>query len=277
MFSMGKVPIKQKNTIKSISRKKILHPLPLTIPTSHPTFLIEKQVNDFCTPFFDAHGFNYFQYARMYSDGSISVLFNNANLFRHLVDLDYPSFSSFKEEEHQRKQAYWFLWDEELPWLPVKMARDCHNLHHGLTLLRRSKNYYDMIAVALSNAKINAASYYLNKFQAIEYFIQSFEKNNTHLLHAVNSCPIQCPEHNRDRNLYRILNPTKRIKVLDNAYITAQELSCLRLLLSGLTYKEIGQMLELSPRSVETYIARAKLRTGKTTKSALRDMLSTCP
>lgn len=251
--------------------------MPLDIPVSHPTFLLENKVKEFCAPFFAEHKFNHFQYARLYADGSMGCLFSNAGPFRQFIDLDYPSLSSFKEDEHQGKQTYWFLWDEELPWLPVKMVRDCHNIHHGLTLLRRSKNYYDMIAVAMPEERLNAGSYYLSRLKAIEQFVQSFEQNNKDLLDAVMPNPLVLPEHTWDRNLHKILSQNSRFAVAGNTYVTGQELACLRLLLSGLTYKEIAAMLTLSSRSVETYIARAKQRTGRTTTPALRDMLSACP
>jgi hypothetical protein len=80
--------------------------MPVDISLSHPPFLLENKVNDFCAPFFEQHGFNYFQYTRLYADGSVGSLLSNTDLFRHLIDLDYPSFSLFKEEEHQEKQAY---------------------------------------------------------------------------------------------------------------------------------------------------------------------------
>jgi DNA-binding CsgD family transcriptional regulator len=169
------------------------------------------------------------------------------------------------------------LWDEELPWLPVKMAKDCHNLHHGLTLLRRSKDYYDMIAVAMPDHRLNAASYYLNKLKSIEQFIQSFEQNNKDLLGAVMPDRIALPEQSWDRNLHKIILQKNRFVVPGGSYVTSQELACLRLLLSGLTHKEIAATLTLSARSVETYIGRAKLRTGRHATSALRDMLSACP
>lgn len=82
--------------------------MPLDIPVSHPTFLFENKVKEFCVPFFAEHGFNHFQYARLYADGSMGCLLSNTGTFCQFIDLDYPSLSSFKEDEHQGKQAYWF-------------------------------------------------------------------------------------------------------------------------------------------------------------------------
>lgn len=45
-------------------------------------------------------------------------------------------------------------------------------------------------------------------------------------------------------------------------YLTTQELACIRFILQGLSYKQTAQMLEISPRTVETYLIRVKRRTG---------------
>jgi len=251
----------------------------MTISFSHPTFLIENKVQELCAPFFDQHGFSYFQYARFYADNTAVMLLNNTSLFRQFIDLDYPSFSSFKDE-HQNQHSYWFLWDEELPWLPVKMARETHKLHHGVTLLRRSKDHYDMIGFALPEEKRNISSYYLTRLKAMESFIHTFEARAHDLMNFLNQTPFIVNPMNVDRNIDGLLLKNQKIMidgVFGPTHITAQELTTLRFWLQGLTHKEIAQALSLSSRTVETYLMRLKLRTGYTTKTHLHNMLSTCP
>jgi hypothetical protein len=245
----------------------------LTINNSHPTFTLETKVSEICKPFFDQYNFNYFQYARLFSDGSIACLLSDASLFKHLMDLDLTSFSSVKPQ-----QSYWFLWDEELPEFPVKLAKEAHNLHHGLTLLRRKKTHYDMIAVAMPIYLGNSASFYLNHLKIIESFICDFETKHQELLDLVfNNC-IELPKKNWDPNLKKIILPSNSIFIPKiNNHITMQELSCLRLLAKGLSYKEIGQTLSISPRSVETYLHRLKDRTQYKTKLDLHYLLLICP
>ena len=59
--------------------------------------------------------------------------------------------------------------------------------------------------------------------------------------------PIALPDHNRDQNYQKLcFNGNKRINVkgkFGNTYITAQELSCLRLRLQGLSLKEVANVL----------------------------------
>jgi DNA-binding CsgD family transcriptional regulator len=249
------------------------------ISSDHPIFQLEKQMEKICQPFLQAHGLNYFQYGRCYADGSVALLLNKTSLLRHFIELDYSSFSSYKEENH-RQLSYWFLWDEELPWLPVQIAREDHQLHHGITFLRRSLNYYDMIGFAMPEERSNASSYYLSKLKVFEYFISFFEKKYNELLTKATNNPVQVPEINRDRNYLELcLKNLKQVPVIGATgptYVTAQELSCLQLWLQGVKGKEMTYKLSLSPKTIETYLARIKSRSGFNNRLDLLEMISHC-
>lgn len=249
------------------------------ISFEHPIFSLEEKMREICQPFLEAQGLNYFQYARLYSDGSVSLLVNKTSLLKHFIELDYSSFSSYKEQHHQQL-SYWFLWDEELPWLPVQIGREDHQLHHGITLLRRSLNYYDMIAFAMPEERSNASSYYLCKLKIFEQFINFFEKKYGELLKIALSNPIQVPEMNRDINYEALcLKNLKRIPVIGASgptYATSQELSCLQLWVQGAHGKEIANKLDLSSKTVETYLARIKARSGFNNRLDLLEMMTHC-
>lgn len=253
----------------------------LKITRDHPSLQVKEAVTRLCTAFFEQHGFNYFQYLRCYKDGSFSLLTNETGLLEYFSQVtSSPVIFSSYTEDHEKLYSYWFLWDEELPDYPVSLAREKYNLHHGLTLVRRSRNYYDMIAVALSEEKSNVASFYLTKRPAIEQFINIFDKNNYDLINYINKNLCVLPKPYRDINYQNICLPKGRIEVSGRSgtfYITAKEVACLRLLLQGATDKQIAQILHVSPRTVETYIARIKHKTGAVYRSDLDDLISVCP
>ena len=141
----------------------------------HPTFLLKEKVQESSYDFLNSFGFSYFQYLRCYADGSVGLLTNDTRLFEFALSIDTMpvAFLSFKEQHHAA-HSYWFLWDEELPGEPVRLVRETFRLHNGLTLVRRSQNYYDMIAVSSADELPNAGSFYLNKRKAIEQFIHDF-------------------------------------------------------------------------------------------------------
>lgn len=251
------------------------------IESNHPTLQLKTKMRDICEKFLTQHGFNYFQYLRCYKDGSCSLLTNETGLFESFTQMPaVPLIYSSYTEEHEKLHSYWFLWDEELPSFPVSYARERFNLNHGLTLVRRSKDYYDMIAVALPEQKRNIGSFYLTKHKIIEQFINGFDRTQYDLIQHVNKNPLILPTNNRDENYQKICLHQGRIGLIGCQgafYITARELACLRLLLQGATTKQIGKVLHLSHRTVATYVNRIKLRSGAMTKADLEDLISICP
>jgi DNA-binding CsgD family transcriptional regulator len=252
----------------------------LIITADHPTFALTNKIQVLTDNFLKNFGFNYFQYLRCFADGSVSLLTNATGLFENFNAMDNSPviFSSFNEN-NQHTHSYWFLWDEELPHLPVTIAREKFSIHHGLTLVRRSKNYYDMIAVGLPNPQRNAGSFYLNKLKGIEQFIQHFDTHHQDLLTVMNNNPIALSEPKRDVNYKNICLSTGRVNVQGKegqSYITSQELACIRLLVQGASHKEIAKALGVSNRTVETYLARIKQRTGLSQRSDIEWMLSSC-
>lgn len=254
--------------------------MPLQISLDHPTLALKEKVQEVSGNFLNSFGFSYFQYLRCYADGSIGLLTNNTGLIEQLQHVDNSPvvFSSY-ESEHENAHSYWFLWDEELPEAPVQLAREKLNMRNGLTLVRRSKNYYDMIAVALPSEQANPGGFYLNKLKAIEQFVNEFDVDNKDLIELMNKNRLVLPEPYRDVNYKNICLTSGKITVVGKygkTYITAQELACLRLLLQGAAYKKIAQVLDVSPRTVETYILRVRQRTGYTSRVEFERMLSLC-
>ncbi len=253
----------------------------IAININHPTWLLKDNIQTITQPFLQQFGFNYFQYLRCFNDGSIGLLTNNTGLTEHFQTLDntpvvYSSFTS----EHSQQGAYWFLWDEALPAHPVSIVREKFSVCSGLTYVRRAPTYYDMIAVALPSPHAQPGGFYLNKLKAIESFVYDFDKQHQVLIKLMNKHPIALAPHARDVNYEKICLPQGKIFVQGKngpTYITAQELACLRLLSSGFAYKEIAHQLNISTRTVETYLQRIKLRTHFSTTRELLRLLLACP
>jgi DNA-binding CsgD family transcriptional regulator len=250
--------------------------MPLELSLHHPTYGLKSTIQEIANPLFKGLGFSYFQYLRCFADGSIGLLTNNTSLIELFDEIGRAPavYSSFQAEHHQQ-HAYWFLWDEELPASPVQMVRNKCNVRCGITLVKRYKNYYDMLAVALSHDEVQAG-FYLNKLKPIEQFFSQFEKEHQDLIQLMNNNPISLPIINRDVNYQKICLKNERINIAGNkgqTYLTAQEIACLRLIHEGCSYKETAQRLGISHRTVETYLQRVKDRTALDVQQAIERLM----
>lgn len=252
----------------------------LQLSTDHPTFTLKTKIQAITQGFFASFGFSYFQFLRCFSNGAIGLLTNHTGLLEYFQHVENTPvvFSSF-ENEHEEAPSYWFLWDSALPEHPVSLAREKFRIHNGLTLVRRARDYYDMIAVALPFEHPNPGLFYINKIKVIEQFINDFEVTHVDLIRLMNRCPIQLPEAYRDVNYRKICLDKGKIVVktsFGETHITAQELACLRLYQQGLSHKKIAQELAISPRTVETYMLRVRRRVGLSSRSELERLFSFC-
>ncbi|MCE2715784.1 MAG: helix-turn-helix transcriptional regulator [Pseudomonadota bacterium] len=247
----------------------------IKIANNHPLLQLGPKVKESSNDFFKTYNLNYFQYLRCYRDGSIACLLSDPSLFLKFINSSYIDkpvvFSSMAKE-----QSYWFLWDEKLPREPIVLAKEEKNWNHGLTLVKRYPDYYDMIAVAMSEASSSSSSYYMSHLETIKTFMINFPMHAPDLFQAIVKNPIFLPEQNRDINYQKMCLKGDQRRSFGNVHITPQELKCLTLRLQGFSHKEIANMCDLSSRTVETYLNRIKSRSGFSNKRKLRELLQAC-
>lgn len=252
-----------------------------TVPSNHPIVTTREKIEEITNNFLHDMGFSYFQYLRCYADGSIGLLSNKSDRFCTLASRmpEGPAVFSSMREEYANLPNYWFLWDEELPSEPVGLVGNFFQAWNGLTLVKRYKNHYDMIAVALAAPTSHVGSFYMNKLGAIEHFVSKFEQRHRNLLKAMDDHPLILSKPYQDINVGRMcLNKGRTVihTQQNDTYLTQQERKCLQLISHGHTYKRVAQLLGISTRSVETYIKRIKVRTGLNTRDDVKEILN-CP
>lgn len=238
--------------------------MPLTLSNNHLFLTKTKDVFLLCNDFFQSHPLHYFNMIRCYEDGSFFTIGTHA----HFV-LDWfkelPLISPYNEHSiHQHH--YSFLWDDVIPEEGVDIATKKHHIYNGMSILYRYKDHFDIVSFAMPEAHPLAASYYLSSLRLLQDFYQDFLKRGRNLIQTFEKTKIILPHRNRDVNASKLfLNNLKGRVDLQTpqgpSYITSRELISMKMLDEGLSYKYIAQVFDVSPRTIETYISRAKKRT----------------
>jgi DNA-binding CsgD family transcriptional regulator len=226
----------------------------------------ENEVEKICGDFLRQRGLSYFHYRRNYQDGSWFVLTNKTGFLKEFIggnvkEISYPP-PLFVH------QSLVYFWDECLTEEVRVITQEMNSLYHGVTIVNRHKDHFDCAAFAMSQPHPCPSSYYLRIFHDLKTFSQLFPQMAKPMIDKVQLDRMYMPIHKQDLNRAALLLPRRSIRIQmssqGNNYLTTYELFCIQLLNEGKSYKEIGEILSMSPRTVETHLSRMKRRTGLT-------------
>jgi len=252
----------------------------IILPSKHPTLASSSDITEICRPLFEKLKLNYFQFKKVHRDGSISVLCNRADWidFSLKQDIGRKAYSCEKKEI-SNSQSYYFLWEPNLPSAPIALARE-FDIANGLCFVERHPDFYYLIAFATPVSNQQALDLYLNHLELLKNFIHYFRETKADLIKVADSNRIILSAEEQDLNVDAMLlssNLRRKVPVFFQGkyfHITQREYDCLQAMNLGNTGSDIALMLNLSPRTVETYLQRIKDRVGVRSKQELLSLLA---
>jgi DNA-binding CsgD family transcriptional regulator len=208
----------------------------------------------------------YFQFKRIYKDGSFIILANNFNFFQDLLEKDLikplPTFPLFTP------QTSIYFWDEFLSTARLSCIRERKGIYHGITIISRRKSFYDCTTFAMDMPHATPCAYYFHIVKELQKFAELFPTMARSLIKRAAEDPIKIQDPGQVLNLRGFFLPKRSARLCfgegTKDYITTYEALCMQLLQEGKSYKEIGTILSMAPSTVETHLKRLKARTGLT-------------
>lgn len=232
---------------------------------------IQNDINEITKHFLQKHRLNFFQFGRIFSDGSVSFLVNNVDFIKNRVKHNRGPKSHINSEQLD-KQSYFFLWNGNLCDFDTNLAREL-NIDNGLCFVQRFQNYYNLIAFGAPIKEKNIVNFYLNNLGLLKNFIDEFQDTAKEIIFQADKKRIFLTPDLMDPNTKKLLwSKNKKFQFdYNNIHITLsfREWECLNLLSRGNSIKNIALKFKLSPRTVETYLARLKNKIGLSNKSEI--------
>lgn len=225
-----------------------------------------QEVDKICNAFLHPRGFSYFQFKRIYRDGSFIILANRPDFFQDLLEKDLIE-PSLPIPLYLRQSCIYF-WDESLSIDRLFFIREKKGVYHGLTIISRRKNFYDCTTFAMGQHHPSPFAYYFHILKELQKFAELFPTMARTLIEKATekSLKILAPGQGINRKGFFLPKRSARFRIGEDAkdYITTYEALCVQLLQEGKSYKEIGSILSMAPCTVETHLKRLKARTGLT-------------
>ncbi len=241
---------------------------------NHFALTSANDVNDICMPLKDI-GITYFNYLKIYQDGSRELLTNNAPWIDHFYKNALYLTAGVVDVEHLLPKGY-FLWSElDLNDPAYSQGQESFNIDNGVSfVIRRDEiTYLYIFASTKDNMHIN--NFYIRNVDLFRRFIQYFHDRGSDLIKQAKSNKIVLPQRqiinsnrlknieipsNVRRSFYKKTKMDKfyLLDVSDDLYLTPKQAEVATYLVVGATAKQCARQLGISYRTVETYIEEIK-------------------
>lgn len=241
------------------------------------TLTSTNQIQDICKDFFNSTGISYFNFVRVYYDGSYLSLCNNHAWSKFLIQ-NHKKYHLMLEGDKLQIKSGCLVWDaiEDFKDNPLTvLARDQFNLDHWFTLIARYHSFIELYHFATSKAQTKMNIFYLNNQDILQSFALFFKDKAHKLIQASEvhrydlldgdilelGYKLITEDHDFEHNEFFKVCPINRFFLtgdLKDTYLSTREAECLAYLYDGLNPKDIAKELKISHRTIEGYIEQIK-------------------
>jgi predicted DNA binding protein len=243
---------------------------------NHFSLTSSFEVDALCKPALSSIGVSYFNYIKIYNDdGSRELLTNNNAWIDHFYKNSLFVSAGAIDVEHLLPKGF-FLWSELDGDDPIySQGRESFNIDNGISFVikREDVTYLYIFASTRDNYRIN--NFYLRNIDLFKRFIMYFNDKASDLIKDASENRIYLPDKQiiQEDRLNRI-SISKEVRESffrhteiekfylktesDSLYLTKKQAECAFYLIAGATAKQCAQEMNISFRTVESYLSAIK-------------------
>ncbi len=245
----------------------------------HLILEVSTEIRRICQPLFDKLNLAYFNYSRIYPDGSFLGLMSSQEYAQMLIkNLYRAKILSPKPRANIKPETVISLWSQRAePWVIKTMSE--LGIYHPIMLSEvRSDFTENFVFASKHNRAITIENYFnnllvLQRFQ--DYFRSIADKLIAKAEQPANRIFLAEKHHPFDlEDFIEPFNPDAKDTIelhigTQNIHLTAKQKECLDYLAKGLSAKEIALRMHISPRTVESHLEHIKMKLNVNFKSEL--------
>lgn len=254
----------------------------------YPTLSRCAEIEQICSPLktLDIH---HFHYLKNYDDGSQVNLCNEGHWIEHFFNKRYYENGFFEKHPCLYKSGI-ILWSTFNGQDIFNDGKNFFDIANGLTIVNKLKDSCEFYFFGASAENEFATPFYVNNLDLLKKFILYFKDRAWKIIKEHERKKLILPKDNnildicfnkvstKDQIRKKFLQSIKTNKriIINNGkeiIIYGRELECLLQTAKGKQAKVIAKSMNISPRTVETYIERIKIKLGCKTKTALIEKL----
>lgn len=245
---------------------------------------LSETIETICEPLFSNFEITNFGYVKMYDDGTMLRLSTDHEwtkkyfIYGFYNDIDFYAMQKIPEGGIRKVLVYGTPLGEHYS------ALYDHNIWNIIVIYERQKNFGNVWFFAATREKTQIIDFYLNNMHILEHFILYFKEKTFSLIKDKKSEQLICTKENAflasfnyEKNIKNFLNKINFDRfylegTYKDIYFSKKEFECILHLSNGKTIKEIANLLNSSPRTVEAHISNMKKKVNDSTTSKLIDI-----
>lgn len=239
---------------------------------------------DICQPLVSCFNISYFNYVAI-KNKKIITLSTNPEWQKCFFDNKLYKDMGVLKKEKLHKGSY-ILWSEfNNPDQAIIVGREDFNIDNGLTIMLDSNNTTEYYYFGTSRENMGINNFYVHNIDLFHRFIVYFKDKAIKILNEAEKFKLSLDMSgvNKDQlisytsNINIFLNKVKPRRVFLqelNQYLTLREVQCLYFISIGLSSKAIANKLNLSSRTVETYVEKLKFKLNIDKKKGLCEFIN---
>jgi len=243
---------------------------------NHPALLFSEDVATICRPLLRL-GISYFAHVNVTKEGKFSGISNNPGFAEHYLRNKY--YNADIHLAGSKKLAKYIIWDLiERTGQSEKMHIEASQfgVQHTFTMVEKKKNSSDFYHFASQHSSPAINHVYLANMDLLKNFIEFFKgsicasvtlSNAYRLTFCIDKA---APGYTVKSNEYFLNDFNNRLEFINEIQkhdvnkprpalsLPPQQLRCMQLLVEGHSAKKIADILNLSTRTVENYLAHIR-------------------
>lgn len=251
----------------------------------HPAFTHAPDLKNLCTPL-AALDITTFSHLRIFKNNQLTILCNHPQfLLNYLDKKHYTADPCVSIKSELTDIGEYVIWDSlNCGGKTAKILEDAasFNFKHAFTIIKKQRLFTDFyhFGTHLSNSMINQV--YINNLDILDHFISYFNNHVQQSKSLTSAYNIILNKEQRtsdidflkENNLLAKTSCTRQKLMQDLTIpgarkLTLNEISCAKLVLKGMTNKEIAYCLEVSHRTIEDRVESLKRKMNSKNKTEL--------
>lgn len=242
---------------------------------NHYSLSSSSEVSEICDSTLKSLGITYFNYIKVFPNGSRELLTNNALWIDHFYKKALYQNVGAIDVEHLLPKGY-FLWSElDANDAVYSQGRESFNIDNGISFVIKRDNATLLYIFGSTRNNYAINNFYMRNIDLLKRFILYFNDKASDLINRsrkhkiiLPKKQIICPDRinkillsQNEREEFYEKTSMDRFFILsesDNLYLTKKEAECVAFMAFGATAKQCATRMGISFRTVESYLDNIK-------------------